>query len=57
MNKGIAEILAEASKMETVEERVDYLKQNNHPSLQTVLYYCYHPSINWLLPDTDPPLP
>ena len=29
MNKGIAEILAEASKMETVEERVDYLKQNN----------------------------
>ena len=55
MNKGIAEILAEASKMETVEQRVDYLKQNNHPSLQTVLYYCYHPSINWLLPDTDPP--
>lgn len=55
MNKGIAEILEEASKMETVEERVDYLKKNDHPSLQTVLYYCYHPSITWLLPETNPP--
>ena len=55
MNKGVAETLAEAAKLETVEERAEYLKNNNSPALQTALYYCYHDEISWKLPDTDPP--
>ena len=55
MNKGVAEILEEAAKLETVEDRAEHLKKNNTPALQTALYYCYHNEINWQLPDTDPP--
>ena len=55
MNKGVAEILEEAAKLETVEDRAEHLKKHNTPALQTALYYCYHNEINWQLPDTDPP--
>jgi len=55
MNIGVAEVLEQAAKLDTVEARAEHLKKHNTPALQTVLYYCYNSAISWKLPDTDPP--
>ena len=49
MNIGVAEVLEQAAKLDTVEARAEHLKKHNSPALQTALYYCYHNEIDWKL--------
>jgi len=55
MKLGIAEILENASKIEDNNKKIEYLRQQDNPTLRMVLQYAYSPSIKWLLPEGNPP--
>lgn len=55
MRLGIFQILEQASKFKTNEEKIDFLRSNSSAGLQSILKYTFDPSIVWDLPDGDPP--
>lgn len=55
MAKGIFEVLLHASKQDTFDDKVNYLRSNDSFALRTVLQGCYHPAVKFLLPEGDPP--
>lgn len=55
MRKSIAEILAEAGKAKTAKQKVDVLLANDSVPLKTILKYTYDPSVEFLVPDSEPP--
>lgn len=56
MKLSIAEIIDKASKMRTVDEKVNWLKQNDNLALKMVLQATYDKKrVQWLLPNTAPP--
>jgi len=55
MKKAIFEILEEASKKKSVDERAQYLRANDSQTLQYVLEGIYNPRIKWQLPEGTPP--
>lgn len=52
---GLAEILENAAKKESLEEKVDYLKHNANEPLLMILKGIFDPRITWLLPEGDAP--
>lgn len=55
MRKGIAEILNEASKLKTKNEKINYLRQNDNVALRMLLKMNFDNNLVWDLPETDPP--
>ena len=55
MRLGIFQVLEQASKLKATEEKIDFLRVNNSPSLQIILKYAFDPAIVWDLPAGDPP--
>lgn len=55
MRLGIFQVLEQASKIKSTQEKIDFLRTNNSPALQTILKYTFDPSIVWDLPDGAPP--
>lgn len=53
--KSIAWILQFTAKLPNDEEKIRCLQENNHNSILTILKFCYHPGIKWLLPEGEPP--
>ena len=52
--KSIPEILKECEKLESSEERVKYLKNNDTKTLRQVIYSAFHPDIEFVFPTTRP---
>ena len=52
--KSIPEILKECEKLESSEERVKYLKNNDTKTLRQVIYSAFHPDIDFVFPTTRP---
>lgn len=52
---GVFEVLEETTKQGSQAKKVSYLQQNGSFALKTILQGCYHPDIQFLLPDTVPP--
>ena len=55
MRLGIFQVLEQASQLKSAEEKIQFLRNNNGPALQTVLRYALDPPIVWDLPAGDPP--
>lgn len=55
MRLAISEILDKTRKEKTVKGKVDILKQNDSVPLRTILKYTYDPSVEFLVPDSEPP--
>lgn len=56
MRLSISEIINKASKLETDQEKVEWLKSKASPALRTVLKYTYDTdNVQFLIPDTPPP--
>ena len=55
MKLGLAEILENASKLQTRKERAEYLKKHDCRALQDIVQYALHPAISWDLPEGNPP--
>ena len=52
--KSIPEILKECEKLESSEERVKYLKNNDTKTLRQVIYSAFHPDVDFVFPTTRP---
>ena len=55
MRLSIAEILANASEIEDVKKRREFIINNDSVALRTVLKYCFDPRIKFLLPKGKAP--
>lgn len=55
MRLAIHEILEKVRKEKTVKGKVEILQQNDSVPLRTILKYTYDPSIEFLVPDSEPP--
>ncbi len=55
MKLGISEILAQAVKKETKEEKIELLRKYDSVTLRTILQGAFDPNIEWELPEGDPP--
>jgi hypothetical protein len=55
MKIGVAEILKKASEIKDDAARVEWLRVNGNPSVQTILRYAFDPNIVWQLPEGAPP--
>ena len=55
MRLSIAEILAKAGKEKKAADKVAILQENDSVPLRTILQYAYDPSIEFLVPDSEPP--
>ncbi len=51
----ISEILAKLSEFKSPEERIQWLRQNDSPTLQMILKHAFDPNIKYNLPDGDVP--
>lgn len=52
---GISEILKKASEITDDGQRAIWLRQNDSPTLRTILQGAMHPAVKWLLPEGTPP--
>lgn len=55
MNKGISEILEEASKEKSTDKRIAILQKHQSPTLKMLLKMVYDDNLKWLLPEGEPP--
>jgi len=55
MKLGVAEILKNASKLKSRNDKINYLRTNKSLPLKQVLQYCFDPNIKWALPEGFPP--
>ena len=56
MVKGVFEIFNEAAKLKSVKAKAKYLQEEGDMfAIRTILQGCFHPAIEFLLPDTVPP--
>lgn len=53
--KSIAWILEFTAKLPNEEEQIKCLQANDNSAIRTILQYCFHPDIKWLLPPGEPP--
>ena len=51
----MTEIIQGAAAKKTSEEKIDFLRRNDSPSLRIVLKYTYDSAIEFLIPNTPPP--
>ncbi len=52
--KSIPEILKECEKLESSDDRVKYLKNNDTKTLRQVMYSAFHPDVDFVFPATRP---
>jgi hypothetical protein len=56
MRLSISEIVNKASKLETDQQKVEWLRSRDHASLRIVLKYMYDTdNVTFMIPDTAPP--
>ena len=55
MKLGLGEILDNAGKLKSKNEKIEYLRKNDSRALQDILQYALHPGITWDLPEGRPP--
>lgn len=55
MRLALFQILEEASKQKSNQEKIDYLRAQDNKALLAILKYAYDPAIVWDLPEGAPP--
>lgn len=55
MNKGISEILEEASKQSSSKKKIEILQKYQTPTLKMLLKMAFDKDLKWLLPEGKPP--
>lgn len=55
MQRSIASIIAEVEKETDPNKQAEILKKNSSSTLKTIIGYSMDPTVNWLLPEGDPP--
>lgn len=55
MNKGISEILEEASKAKEAKKKIEILQKNSNPTLKMLLKMAFDKNLKWLVPEGSPP--
>tara|TARA_R110000868_G_scaffold165911_1_gene399563 strand:- start:1603 stop:2013 length:411 start_codon:yes stop_codon:yes gene_type:complete len=55
MKLSISEILKKADEIDESAARIEFIRKERSTALETVLQYCYHPSVKWLLPKGPAP--
>lgn len=55
MRLSIAEIIKKATELNTVDEKVDWLRKHDNSALRTILKYMYDKDVEFLIPNTPPP--
>jgi Family of unknown function (DUF6433) len=55
MRLALFQILEEASKLKSNQEKIDYLRAQDNKALLAILKYAYDPTIVWDLPEGAPP--
>lgn len=53
--RSIASIIAEVEKQKTAQKQADVLKANSSKALKDIIGYAMDPTVQWLLPEGDPP--
>ncbi len=53
--ESIGALIREAAKLKKVQEKVDFLVDNDNSAIRIILKYMYDPNIEFLIPDTPPP--
>jgi hypothetical protein len=51
----ISEILEQASKLKSKNEKINFLRQNYSKQLHFILEHVFNPNVKFLLPESDPP--
>jgi hypothetical protein len=55
MRLALFQVLQQASETTGTNNKIEFLRQHDSNPLRTLLQYALDPSIEWDLPDTDPP--
>lgn len=55
MKLGIAEILKKGSEINDIQQRANWLRQNDSHTLRVILTGIFSPNVKWLLPEGEPP--
>lgn len=55
MRLSISEIVNKATALNTVDEKVEWLRKHDNTALRTVLKYMYDKDVEFLIPNTPPP--
>jgi hypothetical protein len=55
MRKSIAEVLSGIENYTKKNERIEYLRANDHPILRDLLKYMFIPELKFILPEGTPP--
>lgn len=55
MKLGIAEILENCTKLESRNEKIEYLRKNDSQTLRAIFQGAFDPGIVWALPEGAPP--
>lgn len=55
MRLSIAEIIKKATELNTVDEKVEWLRKHDNSALRTILKYMYDKDVEFLIPNTPPP--
>lgn len=55
MKKRLSLVFAELAKTNSKKAKLNILRENDSPALQTIFKYMFDPNIQWLLPEGAPP--
>lgn len=55
MRLGIFQVLEQASKLKSVEDKINFLRANHSAALEIILKHAFDPNIVWDLPTGAPP--
>ena len=55
MQVGICEFLLKVSKLKRTQEKIDAIRANDSLPLRIILQGAFDPSVEWLLPEGEPP--
>jgi hypothetical protein len=55
MQVGLCEFLLKVSKLKRTQEKIDALKANDSLPLRIILQGAFDPSVEWMLPEGEPP--
>lgn len=55
MQVGLCEFLMKVSKLKRTQEKIDAIKANDSLPLRVILQGAFDPSVEWMLPEGEPP--
>lgn len=55
MTKSLSTIIGEIEAQKTVKKQAEVMQKNSSKALKDIIGYAMDPTVNWLLPEGDPP--